>query len=410
MRIRPLVLVAAVAAGVGLIVPTATAALAQPHAVAVASTAVLDRTSRAAVAHEYRAHFAPAVRVPIGWTGSIAGCHAGHDSAAQAAATLAAINSARRLAGLSSATLRAAYSAKAQQAALVYAANGSLAHSIPSSWKCVTTAAKQAGESSNIALGVAGAKSIGAYLSDAGANNLAAGHRRWILYPSARVFGTGSTATSNALWVLGTRAATGHYRDPSWVAWPSAGYFPSQLEPNGRWSLTSDRYGDDFRAAKVTVTTASGTALPVHLEKPVVGYGNATLVWEVGGTVRPASWHTRSLTVRVTNIRRGMTVLHHSYTVRLFDPMALKPVTPTTVTGTAKVGATLTAVPGRFSPAATGVRFQWYRGTTAIAGAQQATYTAVSVDAGRSLRVKVIGSRAHYRIAGSVGVVAVVQP
>lgn len=409
MRIRPLVLTAAVAAGVALIVPTATAALAQPRTAAAASAAVLDRSSRAAVAHEYRAHYAPAMLVPIGWTGSIAGCHAGHDSAAQAAATLSAINSARRLAGLSPSTLRAAYSAKAQQAALVYAANGSLAHSIPSSWKCVTKAAKQAGESSDIALGVAGARSIGAYLGDAGADNVVAGHRRWILYPAARVLGSGSTATSNALWVLGTRATAGHYRDPKWVAWPGAGYFPSQLEPAGRWSLSSDRYGDDFSAATVTVTTASGTALPVHLEKPAAGYGNATLVWEVGGTVRPASWHTRSLTVRVTNIRRGTTVLQHSYTVRLFNPMALKPVGATTVSGTARVGSTLTAAPGRFSPAATGVRFQWYRGATAIAGAKRSTYRPVSKDVGHSLRVKVTGTRTHYRIAGSFGVTPVVQ-
>lgn len=331
MRIRPLVLTAAIAAVTGLIVPTATAALAQPPSGVTAPATVIDRSSRAAVAHEYRAHYAPAMRVPIGWTGTIAGCHAGTDSAAQDAATLSAINFARRLAGLSPATLRDSYSAKAQQAALVYAANRALTHSIPSSWKCFTKAAEQAGASSDIALGVAGAKSIAAYLSDAGADNRVAGHRRWIFYPSARVFGSGSTATSNALWVLGNRAAAGHYRDPAWVAWPSAGYFPSQLEPAGRWSLTSDRYGDDFRAATVTVTTATGTVLPVHLEKPVTGYGNATLVWEIRGTIRPASWHTRAITVQVSNIHRGTTVLSHRYTVRLFNPMALKPATSATV-------------------------------------------------------------------------------
>ena len=411
MKIRPLVVTAAAVVAAALVVPTAGAALAQPPGAVTASmTAVIATSSRAAVAHAYRAQYAPAVRVPIGWTGSIVGCRAGHDSAAQAAATLSALNFARRLAGLSPAVLRASYSAKAQQAALVYAANGSLSHTIPSSWKCVTKDAQQAGARSNIALGVAGAKAIGAYLGDAGASNAVVGHRRWILYPSARVFGSGSTATANALWVLGDRAATGHYRDPKWVSWPSAGYFPTQLEPGGRWSLSSDRYGDDFSAATVTVTTAAGVALPVRLQKPVAGYGNATLVWQVAGSLRPASWHTRSLTVRVANIRRGTTTLSHRYTVRLFNPMALKPVTATTVSGPAKVGATLTAVPGRFSPVATRLRYQWYRGATPIAGATSATYVATSADAGLRLKAKVTGSRTHYRVAGSSAITGVVQP
>lgn len=414
MKIRPLVLAASIAAAVGLAVPTATAALAQPPAGAISPSSVIDGTSRAAVAHAYRAQYAPAMRVPIGWTGSIDGCRAGRDSAAQQAATLSAIDFARRLAGLSPATLRDSYSAKAQQAALVYAANGSLTHAIPSSWKCVTAAAKQAGAASDIALGVAGAKAIGAYLADGGDSNRVVGHRRWILYPSARVFGSGSTATSNALWVLGTRAASGHFRDPAWVAWPTAGYFPKQLEPGGRWSLSSDRYGDDFRHATVTVTTAAGAVLPVHLEKPVSGYGNATLVWQIAASarasVRPAAWHTRSITVQVSNIRRGSTVLHHRYTVRLFDPMALKPAIATTISGTVKAGSPLTAAPGRFSPAATGLRYQWYRGSVAIAGATRSTYTPAASDAGQTLRAKVTGIRAHYRVAGSSATTGVVQP
>ena len=67
-----------------------------------------------------------------------------------------------------------------------------------------------------------------------------------------------------------------------------------------------------------------------------------------------------------------------------------------TITGTAKVGQTLTAVPGTWSPAPVALSYQWKRGGTAISGATSATYKTVSADAGKAITVTVTGTKAGY--------------
>ncbi len=68
-----------------------------------------------------------------------------------------------------------------------------------------------------------------------------------------------------------------------------------------------------------------------------------------------------------------------------------------TISGTAKVGSTLTANTGTWSPTPTAFTYQWLRNGTAISGATSATYKLVTADAGKSLTVKVTGSRNAYR-------------
>ena len=72
-------------------------------------------------------------------------------------------------------------------------------------------------------------------------------------------------------------------------------------------------------------------------------------------------------------------------------PGTLVAGTPT-ITGTAKVGETLTANPGTSTPASTTFTYQWLRGATDIAGATSATYTATAADRGAQLSVRVTGS------------------
>ena len=64
------------------------------------------------------------------------------------------------------------------------------------------------------------------------------------------------------------------------------------------------------------------------------------------------------------------------------------------ITGTARVGAALSATSGTFSPADASLAYQWQRGTTAagftdITGANASGYTLVAADAGVTVRVKV---------------------
>jgi len=68
------------------------------------------------------------------------------------------------------------------------------------------------------------------------------------------------------------------------------------------------------------------------------------------------------------------------------------------ITGTAKVGTSLTADPGSWGPGKVGLSYQWYRGTVAIAGATSRSYTAQPADAGAVLSVRVTGQRAGWTV------------
>jgi len=70
------------------------------------------------------------------------------------------------------------------------------------------------------------------------------------------------------------------------------------------------------------------------------------------------------------------------------------------ITGTAKVGYTLTANPGTWSPSPVTLRYQWYRSKVAIVGATKATYPLAAADAGATITVKVIASKSGYTTAG----------
>lgn len=67
-----------------------------------------------------------------------------------------------------------------------------------------------------------------------------------------------------------------------------------------------------------------------------------------------------------------------------------------TISGTARVGQVQTANPGVSAPAAATVTYQWYRGTSAIAGAVARTYTTTAADNGKSLKVRVRSAKPGY--------------
>lgn len=66
------------------------------------------------------------------------------------------------------------------------------------------------------------------------------------------------------------------------------------------------------------------------------------------------------------------------------------------IAGTAKVGSSLTANPGTWSPTGATLAYQWYRGSSAISGATGRTYTPAAADNGQYLKVRVRATRAGY--------------
>jgi len=66
------------------------------------------------------------------------------------------------------------------------------------------------------------------------------------------------------------------------------------------------------------------------------------------------------------------------------------------ITGMPTVGSTLTANVSGFSPTPSSYVYQWLRGTTAIIGATNATYTPVATDSGQPISVQVTATSAGY--------------
>jgi uncharacterized protein YkwD len=325
-RTRPSALGRAVAAGLlvaALAVTSETTLAAVPDAgpalgpvqPTTARLSGIDASDRAAVTGAWRTMIASRQGSRSDWTGHRVGCHAGRPSPESTRTILDGINFARQLAGLHPVRFARSLSARAQEAALIMAANGTLSHHVPRSWSCWSRVGAAAAGRSNLSYGARALRPedvVPSYLTDPGSGNVAVGHRRWILNPAASAFGNGLTTTSHALYVVGptsTRSAS-----PAWVPWPTAGWFPSGLEPGGRWSLASGSESANFSRARVRVER-DGTRLAVHRHPFVRGFGMPTIAWDIDGAVGPGTY-----TVTVTGIR-GAAARTTSYTVQIFDPL-----------------------------------------------------------------------------------------
>ncbi|SMH50526.1 Serine protease, subtilisin family [Rathayibacter oskolensis] len=103
-----------------------------------------------------------------------------------------------------------------------------------------------------------------------------------------------------------------------------------------------------------------------------------------------------TLTVSVTSTKPGYSpATKTSATTAMVTGGTLTGATPT-ITGTAKVGQTLTATPGTWAPSPVTLNYQWKRAGVAISGATSATYKPVAADAGKVVTVTVTGTKAGY--------------
>jgi hypothetical protein len=312
------------------------AAGAQAKAV-VTSTPIATQV-KYAVRNAYNALYAPAMP-PMNFTGSVASCTPGTIGLAFKEATLSRVNYFRAMAGLpGNVTLDTDPTRENQQqaAAVIYSANTLLTHDINSTTLASCSQLKPvgdpAGRSSNIAIacgsGAAGDDVIPRYMDDGGSGNEAAGHRRWILYPPQAAMTVGSTPTTscspggwggNALRVFlpeGARPAT-----PNGVAWPPAGFVPTQVLPgSGRWSYSLPNAG--FSAATVSLT-ANGAPVGVSIISNTANYGDPAIVFVPATSIVAGT----SYTVTINNILGGGAPSSVTYTVKPFDATQPVPVT-----------------------------------------------------------------------------------
>lgn len=102
------------------------------------------------------------------------------------------------------------------------------------------------------------------------------------------------------------------------------------------------------------------------------------------------------ITVTTTGTKGGYITTSRTSAAKKITTIPFKTAPIPTVTGSAKVGATLTASAGMWSPAPTTVTYQWYRNGTAITDATAKTYALATTDGGTSLTVRVIAKRSGY--------------
>ena len=304
-----------------------------PHPRDVTGSFNVNTDSREQVREFYNAIFPTSENVPINSTAVTASCVPGTNATSFQNATLCRINWFRAMAGVPAAvTFNANESTLDQAGALIMSANNMLQHvGIPPTWSCFTSAGTNASANSNLALGSDGANAITGYIWDFGANNTAAGHRRWILYPQTQVMASGDVPAengfnaANATWIFdanfgGPRPAT----TKPYVAWPPEGFVPYSLVfPQWSFALSNA----DFTSATVSMTS-NGVSVAVATQPYQSGVGENALVWVPMGldatsqlTIFPFSGTDTVYTVTVTNIvAPGGGKVGFTYNVTLFDP------------------------------------------------------------------------------------------
>ena len=141
--------------------------------------------------------------------------------------------------------------------------------------------------------------------------------------------------------------------------------------------------------AAVLFTGVDGKTTPTYTIPTTTGVD-----YLVAGKVLTAGKYAGAGAVTVTaRARSGYVLAPGSKTTwsASFPAILAGPVP--TITGTRKVGYTLTAVPGSWGPAPVILRYQWYRSGVPMTGATAKTYTLSGADAGKQISVRVTGSK-----------------
>lgn len=124
--------------------------------------------------------------------------------------------------------------------------------------------------------------------------------------------------------------------------------------------------------------------------------GGAAISGATAATYTPIATDAgATLAVTVTGAKSGYTtkaVTSASTTVAKGTLIAPTP----TISGTAKVGSTLTARAGTWTPAPVTLSYQWLRNGVAISGATSSTYKLTSTDKGKRITVRVTGTKTGY--------------
>ena len=183
----------------------------------------------------------------------------------------------------------------------------------------------------------------------------------------------------------------------------TARYWPETLVSppvtvQGRSSFTSIGIphvsGSPIAGGRLTVAPGTWAPGPVGVQVQWLRNGKA-IPGAHGSTYSPKSSDLGAkIAAKVTASATGFnSVTRTSASVTIIRSFIF--VNAPTVSGSARVGSTLTATAGTSSPSATST-YQWYRNGVAISGATHRTYTAKARDAYASIAVKATAKRTGY--------------
>jgi hypothetical protein len=288
----------------------------------------IDTSQREQSRNAYNSLFSASFSVTPEWDGDVSSCDPGSTSDAYKQAVLTRINYFRAMAGVpATISLNASYNNKAQQAALMMAAENNLSHTPNTSWACYTANGAEAASHSNLSLGNAGYDAVFSQMRDNGSNNAPVGHRRWLLFPQTQEMGTGSIpATSNHtsandVWVIDSHLSDSRpITREAFVSWPPAGYTPASLAFN-RWSFSWPQA--NFSSATVEMTRLdNSTSEPLVIEHRSAGsgIGESTIVWDPGNIDSSNVNEDTSWEITISNFVVNGIAKTESYQVTLFDP------------------------------------------------------------------------------------------
>lgn len=140
---------------------------------------------------------------------------------------------------------------------------------------------------------------------------------------------------------------------------------------NGSWTPAATSYGYQWKADGKAIKGATASAYTV-----------------------PASLLGKKITVTVAARRTGHTDgSATTASVKIATGSAPKATKQPTISGTAKVGRTLKAAHGTWTPAPTSYGYQWYANGKAISGATKSSLTLKSAQRGKKITVKVTARR-----------------